>query len=210
MHRDGTRPLTRMRSVLVCVYGLVMQVWYLLGLCYLLLDMPKKCREALLEAKQQLEQTRNLDTTLLNQINSLLERRSMTEEEKATYWNPRWWINDSGECHELLSLLDLVLVHESVWEIHVGFAGFSDTLGRLCTLYIFFERRRRAYCEAVVVVAQWMRPRLETGRSSACSRRGMAPPNQPSAVETVPIWYCYYYCCYKYSFWQRLSFELYV
>jgi len=73
------------------------EVWYLLGLCYLLLDMPKKCREALLEAKQQLEQTRNLDTTLLNQINSLLERRSMTEEEKATYWNPRWWINDSGK-----------------------------------------------------------------------------------------------------------------
>lgn len=72
------------------------EVWYLLGLCYLLCNMPKKCREALKEAKTLLQCNSDSNTTLMNQINSLLERRSIAEEEKHIFWNPRWWINTNG------------------------------------------------------------------------------------------------------------------
>lgn len=72
------------------------EVWYLLGLCYLLCNLPSKCREALSEAKSLLERARSTDTALMGQINSLLERRSITEEEKHIFWNPRWWISGDG------------------------------------------------------------------------------------------------------------------
>eukprot|EP00240_Pyramimonas_obovata_P002346 CAMPEP_0118928592 /NCGR_PEP_ID=MMETSP1169-20130426/5818_1 /TAXON_ID=36882 /ORGANISM="Pyramimonas obovata, Strain CCMP722" /LENGTH=444 /DNA_ID=CAMNT_0006870619 /DNA_START=555 /DNA_END=1889 /DNA_ORIENTATION=- len=72
------------------------EVWYLLGLCYLLLHKPNKCRTALSQAKYLLERTRTSNTHLMEQINCLLERRCITEEEKKTFWNPRWWIHSDG------------------------------------------------------------------------------------------------------------------
>jgi hypothetical protein len=75
-------------------------VWYLLGLCYLLCNLPAKCREALTEAKALLERARSSDTALMGQINALLERRSITEEEKHIFWNPRWWISGDGSAKQ--------------------------------------------------------------------------------------------------------------
>lgn len=68
------------------------EVMYLLGLCYMLLNFPKKCRDALLKARNLVERTRTGDTTLLEQINGLLERRTISESEKEHFWNPRWWV----------------------------------------------------------------------------------------------------------------------
>jgi len=72
------------------------EVWYLLGLCYLLLDKPAQSRTALSHAKGLLERTRTSNTHLMEQINCLLERRCITEEEKRSFWNPRWWIHTDG------------------------------------------------------------------------------------------------------------------
>lgn len=74
------------------------EVMYLLGLCYMLLHMPSKCRNALSKAKALLERTRSTDTGLMEQINGLLTRRTIRESEKEQFWNPRWWVKeDSGE-----------------------------------------------------------------------------------------------------------------
>jgi len=73
------------------------EVWYLLGLCCLLLGQPRKCREALTEAKTLLERSPHAsEATLMEQISALLERRAISEQEKTQFWNPRWWINDDG------------------------------------------------------------------------------------------------------------------
>jgi tetratricopeptide (TPR) repeat protein len=73
------------------------EVWYLLGLSYLLLGQPRQCREALAEAKALLERGgTHAEATLMEQIDNLLQRRAISEEEKTQFWNPRWWINDDG------------------------------------------------------------------------------------------------------------------
>mmetsp|Transcript_25220 Transcript_25220/g.34756 ORF Transcript_25220/g.34756 Transcript_25220/m.34756 type:complete len:441 (+) Transcript_25220:149-1471(+) len=72
------------------------EVLYLLGLCYLLENQPKQCRGVLSRAKRLLEANRDADHILIQQINELLERRSISEEEKTVFWNPRWWIGADG------------------------------------------------------------------------------------------------------------------
>mmetsp|Transcript_37181 Transcript_37181/g.44942 ORF Transcript_37181/g.44942 Transcript_37181/m.44942 type:complete len:433 (-) Transcript_37181:1314-2612(-) len=73
------------------------EVMYLLGLCYMLLGDTKRCKQALQCAKGLLEKSRCADTSLMDQINGLLERQNITEEEKSKFWNPRWWVSDDGK-----------------------------------------------------------------------------------------------------------------
>ncbi|KAK3248532.1 hypothetical protein CYMTET_42005 [Cymbomonas tetramitiformis] len=83
------------------------EVMYLLGLCYMLLHMPSKCRNALSKAKTLLERTRSADTGLMEQINGLLTRRSIRESEKEQFWNPRWWVKESSGKGEGESSVDI-------------------------------------------------------------------------------------------------------
>jgi len=74
------------------------EVLYLMGICYILLGKVTQCSKALNRAKELLAsgQGGNDSTSLLEQIDALLARRSVSEDEKRTFWNPRWWVQEES------------------------------------------------------------------------------------------------------------------
>lgn len=85
------------------------EMWYLLGMCFMLMSRPAACKQALTRAKKLLEEGSNgSDAALLNQIEALLQRRTISEAEKEQFWNPRWWVTESGRATDHLGDSDLV------------------------------------------------------------------------------------------------------
>mmetsp|Transcript_16733 Transcript_16733/g.57111 ORF Transcript_16733/g.57111 Transcript_16733/m.57111 type:complete len:435 (+) Transcript_16733:345-1649(+) len=76
------------------------EVWYLAGICYMMLGDAKACRAALLKAQELIESSGTGDAPLLGHIKELLERKSITEQEKLKFWNPRWWVRQDGRAQE--------------------------------------------------------------------------------------------------------------
>jgi len=74
------------------------EVLYLMGICYILLGKVELCGKVLKRAKDLLErgQGGNDSQSLLEQIDALLSRRSVSEDEKKAFWNPRWWVREES------------------------------------------------------------------------------------------------------------------
>ena len=51
----------------------------------------KEAQDALLRARGLLEDDPTRNAALMGQINALLSRRALSEQERASMWNPRWW-----------------------------------------------------------------------------------------------------------------------
>lgn len=77
------------------------EVWYLLGLCYVLNGENSKSKAALSKAKSIVETVAGSDASLIERIDNLLTHRAISESEKDRYWNPRWWT--SGKKDEAAS-----------------------------------------------------------------------------------------------------------
>lgn len=71
------------------------EVWYLLGLCYVLTGDAARSKLALTKAKTIIETVSGADASLIERIDRLIEHRVISEVDKDKYWNPRWWT--SGE-----------------------------------------------------------------------------------------------------------------
>ena len=69
------------------------EVFYLLGLCHIVRGKTKEGRSALATARALLESSGDRDSRLREQIDSLLLRDRISEEEKQRFWNPRWWVH---------------------------------------------------------------------------------------------------------------------
>ena len=67
------------------------EVWYLLGLCYVLTGDGQKSKVALTKAKNIIETVSGADASLIERIEKLIEHRVISEADKDKYWNPRWW-----------------------------------------------------------------------------------------------------------------------
>ena len=68
------------------------EVFYLLGLCHIVRGKKEQGHKALTKAKSLLEQSGASDGRLKEQIEGLLTRDRISEEEKQKFWNPRWWV----------------------------------------------------------------------------------------------------------------------
>jgi len=74
------------------------EVLFLLGICHILCGRQAACGKVLGRAKELLAAGgAGPETQLVRQIDALLARRSVTEEEKRAFWNPRWWVQAAGE-----------------------------------------------------------------------------------------------------------------
>ena len=67
------------------------EVWYLLGLCYVLTGDGSRSKGALANAKRIIETVSGADASLIERIDKLAKHRVISETEKDEYWNPRWW-----------------------------------------------------------------------------------------------------------------------
>ena len=67
------------------------EVWYLLGLSYVLIGDNDKSKVALNKAKTIVESVSGTDASLIERIDNLIEHRVISERDKDKYWNPRWW-----------------------------------------------------------------------------------------------------------------------
>lgn len=79
------------------------EAWYLLGICLMLMCRTSACKTALEKAKQLLIDgcgNGSNDGALMDQIEALLQRRAISEEEKEQFWNPRWWVTSTGKAAE--------------------------------------------------------------------------------------------------------------
>ena len=91
-------PAASLLEALAAEDGEDTEVWYLLGLCCMLLGRPGRSRQALGAARELLLRAQaGTDTALLEQIEALLERPALSEEDKSTFWNPRWWVRSDGK-----------------------------------------------------------------------------------------------------------------
>ena len=73
------------------------EVLFLLGICHVISGRPEACSRVLGKAKELLAASgAGEETQLVRQIDALLTRRSVTEEEKRSFWNPRWWVEVQG------------------------------------------------------------------------------------------------------------------
>lgn len=73
------------------------EVLFLLGICHILSGRPGESSRVLGKAKELLAAAgAGEETQLVRQIDALLARRSVTEEEKRSFWNPRWWVEVQG------------------------------------------------------------------------------------------------------------------
>mmetsp|Transcript_24487 Transcript_24487/g.39382 ORF Transcript_24487/g.39382 Transcript_24487/m.39382 type:complete len:537 (-) Transcript_24487:256-1866(-) len=69
------------------------EVLFLLGICHILSGRPGECARVLGTAKELLAaRGAGEEMQLVRQIDALLARRSVTEDEKRAFWNPRWWV----------------------------------------------------------------------------------------------------------------------
>lgn len=68
------------------------EAWYLLGMCRMMLHRPREARDALLTARALLEENPARNGALMSQINQLLARRVLSEQEREGFWNPRGWL----------------------------------------------------------------------------------------------------------------------
>ena len=73
------------------------EVWYLLGLCYVLTGDGTRSKSALTKAKEIIETVSGADASLIERIDKLMEHRVISEGDKDKYWNPRWWTSGVQE-----------------------------------------------------------------------------------------------------------------